>query len=410
MSFSIAFFYKEIMDKKYQKICLVHYHEIGLKGANRSYFERQLEKNIKDVLHFHDIKDFLLRRISGRILILLDTTIDDIKSLEIFNLVSKIPGCARVSCGYKCEQDVNDMISAGCKVMIDAQDSGEVESFKVSARRNHTNFNLDSMELNQIVGGNISDAFPDVKVKMKDPTLDIRLEVIENAAYVYGISISGVGGLPVGTCGKLVGMLSSGIDSPVALWTMARRGASVIAVHFSGAPVVSNESEYLVKEICDVFKKSGCISKLYIVRIGKYQKMIAQDCPERLRIILYRRFMYRIAERVAQIEEAKALITGESLGQVASQTVENLACTNAAVDIQVFRPLIGSDKQEIIDRANMIGTFDLSSEKAPDCCTLYMPKKPETHAKLKYVRLAEKDFPYKEWIKESLSNAEIINY
>lgn len=217
MSFSIAFFYKKIMMQNYKKIFLVHYHEIGLKGANRSYFERQLEKNIKNTLHFHDIKDFKLRRISGRILILLDAKIDDKTSSEIFNLVSKIPGCARVSCGYKCEQDVNHMIKAGCMVMKDAQKSGSVLSFKVSARRNHTNFELDSMELNQIVGGNISDAFPEVKVQMKDPSLNIRLEVIENAAYVYGISISGVGGLPVGTGGKLVGMLSSGIDSPVAL-------------------------------------------------------------------------------------------------------------------------------------------------------------------------------------------------
>lgn len=175
---------------------------------------------------------------------------------------------------------------------------------------------------------------------------------------------------------------------------MARRGAQVIGVHFSGAPIVSNESEYLVKEICDVFKNYGCILKLYIIRIGEYQKQIAEECPEKLRIILYRRLMYKIAERIAQIEEAKALVTGESLGQVASQTIDNLSVTNQAVDIQVFRPLIGSDKQEITDRAIQIGTFEISSQQAPDCCTLYMPKTPETHAKLKYVRLAEKDFPY----------------
>lgn len=175
---------------------------------------------------------------------------------------------------------------------------------------------------------------------------------------------------------------------------MARRGASVVGVHFSGAPIVSNESEYLVKEIGDVLNKSGCINKIYIIRIGKYQKQIAQECPEKYRIILYRRFMYRIAEAVAKIEDSKALITGESLGQVASQTVDNLAATNDAVDIQVFRPLIGSDKQEIIDRAEQIGTFDISSQQAPDCCTLYMPKTPETHAKIKYVHQAEEGFDF----------------
>ena len=177
---------------------------------------------------------------------------------------------------------------------------------------------------------------------------------------------------------------------------MARRGAEVCAVHFSGAPIVTSESEYLVREICDCFSKHGLVKKLYVVRIGKFQKMIAEECPERLRIILYRRFMYRCAQRIAHAEGAKALVTGESLGQVASQTIDNLAATNAAVDMQVFRPLIGSDKQEITDRAIQIGTFDLSSQKAPDCCTLYMPKSPETHAKLKYVELAEQDLPIDE--------------
>ncbi|MDO5426391.1 MAG: hypothetical protein Q4F54_00950 [Coriobacteriia bacterium] len=174
---------------------------------------------------------------------------------------------------------------------------------------------------------------------------------------------------------------------------MARRGAEVCAVHFSGAPIVTSESEYLVKEICDNFSKYGLVDKLYIVRIGKFQKQIAEECPERLRIILYRRFMYRLAQSIANAEEAKAIVTGESLGQVASQTIDNLSVTNAAVDMQVFRPLIGSDKQEITDRAIEIGTFDLSSQEAPDCCTLYMPKTPETHAKIKYVELAEKDLP-----------------
>lgn len=151
-------------------------------------------------------------------------------------------------------------------------------------------------------------------------------------------------------------------------------------------------SEFLTKEISDILAKTGCMQKLYIVRIGKYQKQIAGDCPEKLRILLYRRFMYKIAQAVAIKEGAKALVTGESLGQVASQTVENLAATSNAVDMQVFRPLIGSDKQEIIDRANDIGTFEISSQKAPDCCTLFMPKTPETHANINVVQAAEKAF------------------
>lgn len=398
------------MADDFQNIILVHYHEIGLKGKNRSYFEKRLVDNIRDCLHFQNITNFEIKRISGRILILLSDDTNDEKSDYLFNIIQKIPGCARLSAGLKCAQNLDAMISAACKIMEISKLKENVESFKLSARRNHTNFDLDSMELNKVVGGSVSDAYPEIKVQMKNPDLEIRLEVIEGGAYVYGKSVAAVGGLPVGTGGKMISLLSSGIDSPVAHWTMAKRGAQVCGVHFSGAPIVSNESEYLVKEICENFQQSGLIKKLYILRIGEYQKQIATQCQEKLRIILYRRFMYKIAERIAQIEEAKALITGESLGQVASQTIDNLAVTNAAVDIQVFRPLIGSDKQEITDRAIQIETFDISSQQAPDCCTLYMPKTPETHAKLKYIRFEEKDLPYDRWIREAIKNAEIINY
>lgn len=374
-------------------IVLVHYHEIGLKGKNRKFFERKLEENLRKALKATSLEGFSLKNISGRLLLQFAEGADQNRQIDILDIVKKIPGCARASAGYKCEQTCDAMIDAACAIMKEHNEGNLPGSFKVSARRNHTNFEKDSMELNQIVGGAVSDAFPDVKVQMKNPELDIKVEVIEGGAYVYGISKPGIGGLPVGTGGKVVAMLSSGIDSPVAMWTMARRGAQVYAVHFSGAPIVTSESKFLVKEICEIFKKYGLVKKLFLVDIGKYQKKIAEECPERLRIILYRRFMYRCAQRIALSEGAKALVTGESLGQVASQTIDNLAATNAAVDMQVFRPLIGSDKQEITDRAIQIGTFELSSQKAPDCCTLYMPKNPETHAKLKYVELAEQDLP-----------------
>ena len=194
-------------------ICLVHYHEIGLKGQNRKFFEKQLEKNIKDALASIS-EGFFMKRISGRILIEIP---EEVNPNDILNVVTNIPGCARASIGYKCNQTVDAMIEAGCKVMKDFNNGNLPESFKVSARRNHTNFEKDSMELNQLVGGAVSDAFPEVKVQMKDPGLDIRVEVIEGGAYVYGISKPGIGGLPVGTGGNVVAMLSSGIDSPVAM-------------------------------------------------------------------------------------------------------------------------------------------------------------------------------------------------
>lgn len=205
------------MKNNFQRICLVHYHEIGLKGKNRIYFERKLEQNVKDIVAKNLDKGFEIKRISGRILLLFDASVNADESSKIYDIVSKIPGCARVSVGYKCNQDVDSMIEAGCLVMKDAFKAGDVESFKLNARRNHTNFELDSMQLNQLVGGKISDAYPQVKVQMKNPSLEIRLEVIQAGAYVYGLTKPGVGGLPVGVSGKLVGMLSSGIDSPVAL-------------------------------------------------------------------------------------------------------------------------------------------------------------------------------------------------
>ena len=198
---------------KMNHIVLVHYHEIGLKGQNRKFFEKKLENNIKKALTVIS-EGFFMKRISGRILIELP---EDINANDVLDIVTKIPGCARASAGYKCEQNCDAMIAAACAVMKEHNEGKLPESFKVSARRNHTNFEKDSMELNQIVGGAVSDAFPEVKVQMKEPELDIKLEVIEGGAYVYGTSEAGVGGLPVGTGGNVVAMLSSGIDSPVAL-------------------------------------------------------------------------------------------------------------------------------------------------------------------------------------------------
>ena len=199
------------------------------------------------------------------------------------------------------------------------------------ARRNHTDFPANSMEMNQIVGGRLSEAYPQAKVQMKDPDLTVGIEVVQNAAYVYARSIPGIGGLPVGSSGTVVSLLSSGIDSPVALWRIARRGAVCIGVHFSGRPQTSDASEFLVDDIAHVLEKTGCIARVYVVPFGDYQREIALSAPPELRVILYRRLMFRVAERIAFYEHAKAIVTGESLGQVASQTLDNIWATNDAV-------------------------------------------------------------------------------
>ncbi len=388
-----------------QRVCLVHYHEIGLKGHNRSQFEKRLVSNIKALLHDYPLES--IKRISGRICLFLDQDASYEVACKVADHIAGVPGVARVSSGYRCIQDIEVMREVAVKALSDVE---SFETFKAAARRNHTDFPIDSMELNQIIGAALCRSFPDKKVKMKNPDVIVHVEVIEGHTYIYARSIPGIGGLPVGTAGKAVCLMSSGIDSPVACWKIARRGAICIGVHFSGRPETLDTSEYLCDDIGHVLEKTGCFAKLYIAPIGSYQREIAELVPPSLRIIFYRRFMYKIAEQIALREGAKALVTGESLGQVASQTMDNMLVTNASVSLPIYRPLIGSDKLEIIHDAEELGTFEISSQDAPDCCTLYMPRNPETHAKLDKVEAIESTLPFNEWIEEVLDNLEIHTY
>lgn len=386
-----------------RRVCLVHYHEIGLKGHNRAQFEKRLVSNIKALLN-DGVK---IKRISGRVALFLDegATFED--ACRIADQIAGVPGIARVSSGYRCAQNLECMYDTAIKALSDA---GEFDTFKVSARRNHTDFAIDSMQLNQLVGGALCRAFPDKSVRMKNPDVEVRVEVIQGYTYIYGRSIPGIGGLPVGSAGKAVCLLSSGIDSPVATWRIARRGATCIGVHFSGRPETSATSEYLLEDIAEVLERTGCFARLYIVPIGTYQREISAVVPPELRVIMYRRFMFKVAEAIARKEGAKALVTGESLGQVASQTMDNMLVTNAAVSLPVYRPLVGFDKLEIIAEAEKLGTFEISLQDAPDCCTLFMPRNPETHAKLDRVLEVEKDLPFDEWIPEAVASVEVKDY
>lgn len=389
----------------FQRICLVHYHEVGLKGRNRSSFEMRLLKNITYLLQEYPI--VTIKRISGRLCVYLKDEVDFALAEEITAKIVGIPGVARVSCGYKTDRVLEQFYDAAERAM---QDVGEFASFKVAARRNHTDFPIDSMELNRLVGAHLCDAFPDKQVKMKEPDIKLCVEVVQNSAYIYARSLRAIGGLPVGSSGRVVCLLSSGIDSPVALWRMARRGALCIGIHFSGRPQTSATSEYLVDDIAHVLEKTGCIARVYIVPFGDYQREIASHVPAELRVIMYRRLMFKVAERIAAKEKAGALVTGESLGQVASQTLENIAATDNAVTMPLFRPLIGTDKQEIINESQQLGTYDISSQDAPDCCTLFMPRNPETHAKLSKVLEAESELPLDEWIEKLLETIEVKDY
>lgn len=389
----------------FQRICLVHYHEIGLKGHNRASFELRLLHNLEALLEGLPIEH--VSRISGRVLVVLDRGATLEEAHEATQRIVGVPGVARVSCGYRCERNIDVMNEAAFAALSDV---ASFETWKVVARRNHTDFPIDSMEINQLVGAYLCDRFPDKRVQMKHPDVEVHVEVVQGTSYVYALSLPGIGGLPVGTAGKVVCLMSSGIDSPVAMWRMARRGATCVGVHFSGRPQTASTSEYLVDDIAHVLERTGCVARVYVVPFGDYQREIAGKVPPRLRIIIYRRLMMKIAERIARKEGAKALVTGESLGQVASQTLDNLAVTNAAVRMQVLRPLIGSDKVEIIADAQKLGTFDISNTPAPDCCTLFMPRSPETHAKVRDAEEAEACLPYDQWIDEIMDAVEVHDY
>lgn len=390
---------------EFQRICLAHYHEIGLKGHNRASFEMRLLKNLEALLKPFPV--VTVHRIAGRLCVFLREGTDWVTAKAAADAIGKVPGVARVSCGFKCERDLDVMATAAIEAMGEA---GDFTTFKVAARRNHTDFSTGSMDMNQIIGSALCEAYPDKIVRMKKPDITVGVEVVQNASYVYARSLRGIGGLPVGSSGRVMCLLSSGIDSPVATWKLARRGAVCIGVHFSGRPQTSDASEYLVDDIAQVLERTGCIARVYTVPFGDYQREIALVVPPELRVIMYRRLMFKVAEALGMREGAGALVTGESLGQVASQTLDNIRCTDAAVSLPIFRPLIGTDKLEIIADAERLGSFEVSSQDAPDCCTLFMPRSPETHAKLPVVMEAEAELPIDQWVTEIVEAAEIRDY
>lgn len=384
------------------RVCLVHYHEIGLKGKNRARFEHILMDNLKAALAAFSVAT--VTRISGHILVTFSVAGE---AERAFPLIARVPGVARVSLAFHTNRDPREYGQAAIDALAEA---GDFESFKVAARRSNTDYELTSLDLNRQVGEVLCEAYPDKKVLMHDPDAVVHVLVVQGSVYVYARSVPGVGGLPQGSAGKVMTLLSSGIDSPVATWMLARRGAVPVPVHFSGRPQTADTSEQLVEDIVRALAPAVQVGRVYVVPFGDCQREISLACPGALRVIMYRRVMYAVTERLAALEGAKAIVTGESLGQVASQTLENIMAVNEVVDLPVFRPLIGSDKQEIIARAKQIGTYEISTQAAPDCCTLFMPRRPETHAKLDAVHEAWELFDHEAMIEQLVAAAEYVDF
>lgn len=384
-----------------ERVCLVHYHEIGLKGKNRSIFENQLVTNLKCALRDTPLK--CVKRICGYILV----TFEGGATRDYQDLIGKVPGVARVSLAHECPRDLAEYSQAA---IVSLGEAGSFSTFKVHAHKSSTDYPFHTLDINRQVGAALCEAFPDKKVDVHNPDVTVHVNVVQGSVYVYAVSERGAGGLPVGTAGKVVTLLSSGFDSPVATWMLGRRGAICVPIHFSGRPMVSDTSEWLTQDIVKALAPSGVVGRLYVVPFGARQREISLAVDQKLRIITYRRVMFSVAERIARIEGAKALVTGESLGQVASQTLENISAVDETVSMPVLRPLIGSDKQEIIERAQQIGTYNISCQTAPDCCTLFMPRRPETHAKRDEVHEAWDSFDHEAMIEDLVDHIEYVDF
>ncbi|MGB4441493.1 MAG: tRNA uracil 4-sulfurtransferase ThiI [Coriobacteriia bacterium] len=359
------------------RVALVHYHEIGLKGRNKGSFERRLQSNI--VWALREVPDTEVLRIASRVLVRIA---DDAAVPRVAEALSCIPGVSYAAMGVDVPADPDAIAEAALGVAREeiARRGAAIATFGIESRRSATEYPESSLDINKRVGDIIRRG-TGLTVDLSAPDLLVRITVVQGSAYVYAQRVEGPGGLPVGTSGKVVALLSAGIDSPVAAWRIMRRGATVVGVHFSGRPQTAGTSEHYAAELCGVLAAGGGMGRLYVVPFGEVQRTISLDAPPDLRVLLYRRFMVRVAEEIARREHARALVTGESLGQVASQTLENIAVVDEVATLPVFRPLIGSDKQEIVAEARALGTYELSIADDDDCCTLFMPRRPQTHAR-----------------------------
>lgn len=378
-----------------RELLLVRFGEIFLKGLNRPYFLRELVKRVRHAVKDVDGQVWLH---DGRIFVSDFTDME-----ECIRRVTKVFGVHSVCPAVEMPKDNFDAI---CNQAIKMME-GITGTFKVSARRSDKRYPMNSPEINEEMGGRILDVRDDLKVDVRHPEHVLNVE-IRDLCYLYVRVVMAVGGMPVGTNGRATLLLSGGIDSPVAGWMIAKRGVQINAVHFHSYPYTSDRAKEKVLELARILSESCCGIRVHIVPFTHIQMEIHEKCPEEYTTLIMRRFMMRIAERVAQKEHCEALITGESIGQVASQTMQALGTTDNVVSMPVFRPLIGFDKSEIIDIARKIDTFETSSLPYEDCCTVFTPRHPATHPKMEKILMGEEKLDTEALIQEALEGIELV--
>lgn len=385
-----------------KEIILLKDGEIVLKGLNRRTFEDVLKKNIRHAISH--LGSFEIK--SAQSIIYVKPLSDDIDLDEACLKISRVFGIVTYSRAAICEEKTLESIIATAPVYLE-KELKAVKTFKVEARRSDKRFPYKSPEICAELGGVILDKFPHLSVDVHNPDLIVNVEVRDFGAYVHGAAHKGAGGIPVGTSGNAAILISGGIDSPVAAYMMAKRGLKLTAVHFASPPYTSKRAEDKVVRLLRRVSRYAGKMTMYTVPFTKIQETIKNECPEELFTIIMRRLMMQISSRIAADNDCTALITGESLGQVASQTIGALSCTDDAADLLVFRPLIGMDKQEIIDISYKIDTYDISIEPYEDCCTVFTPKHPRTRPVLKYVKEAQEKANFEPMIEEALANLKV---
>ncbi|MBM15416.1 MAG: tRNA 4-thiouridine(8) synthase ThiI [Nitrospina sp.] len=387
-----------------KRTILVRYDEIGLKGRNRKYFEKALLKNIKRALPSDSAIEYRIPR--GRILIDLSSEIAE----KYGDCLQNIPGIASYSIGVSIDPDFDQMAELGIQWIEPLLIGKDQLNFCVRTRRSEKTFPKTSTEINFEVGSRIMSKLgpKGLNVDIKNSDFTLEIEIGENEILIFHNREPGLCGLPVGSSGNILCMLSGGIDSPVAAYLMACRGCRVHFVFFDNQPFLGRGGYEKVKKLAKIINGYQGRAKLFVVPFQDIQMSIRDHCKEENRIVLYRRMMYRIADKIAKDQEMPGLVTGESLGQVASQTLENLAAVTCVTTMNILRPLIGMNKESIIKLARKIGTYDVSVEPQPDCCSVFMPANPSTRGKIHLLEYDEKKIPLEQLEEEALKNMETM--
>lgn len=379
---------------------IIHYDEITLKGRNRSLFENALVINIKDFFNDRNIGYEKIYKNGGKIAVDLNGKSEN---SEIKEILKNIPGISNFYFAVSTDKDMEKINKKTVELLSPSNKINKYKTFKIEARRSDKKFEFKSPEINARVGEYVLEN-TGFKVDVRNPDLEIIIDIGSKNCFIYFEKIKGIGGLPVGTAGNLISLLSGGIDSPVASYMMMKRGARIIFVHFKNRTIRGAEDGVdKIKSLIGTLNKFQRRSKLYIIPFDEFQKEIIANVPSKNRMIIYRRFMLKTAEMIAKKENAKGIVMGDSLGQVASQTLENINAVYSVVNLPVFTPLIGMNKQETVDMAKKIGTYEISIIPYSDCCSLLAAKHPETKARLEEIINQEKNLKIDIAIKKILA-------